>query len=141
MSNDRLLTGTSQEAGTRGALSPLLQPCSILKTVPLILLPECFPGVWCLSTAGRHSARTAFVSSSRMGSRTCYRLIRRAPALQSSRKAPRKNLGCAGEFPSAFTGGSTLPIFAPGVCFVFTSPPFSFSSLSGHLGPTGAAIT
>lgn len=54
VSNARLLTGTSQEAGTRVALSPSLQPCGISKTVPLILLPERFLGLWCF----RHSWQT-----------------------------------------------------------------------------------
>lgn len=103
-----------------------------------------------MNTTGRRSACTAFVNSLWIGSRMCYRLIRRTPVQQTpclQQESTQKELAMRRRVSLSVHRG----LHAPGdehirSRYLFRvypphTPPFSFSSLSGHLGPTGAAIT
>lgn len=83
MSNATLLTGTSQKAGTRRTQSPASTVWYFKNSSAYSVTQTFFSRLVFKYNRQTLSLYTAFVNSLRMGSRMCYRLIRRTPALQT----------------------------------------------------------
>lgn len=126
MSNARLLTGTSQEAGTGVAPSPLLQPCGVLKTVPLILLPECFPGIWCFKhswqTLGPHSLCQQLTD----GQQNVLQVDKEGTGAAKQQESAQKELGMRRRVFLSLHRGLHAPHIRSGCLFRVYLPPLLF---------------
>lgn len=163
MSNAELLTGTSRKAGP-GGTEPPASAVRCFQSPIFIIIFFFFPAARVFSQIqlAAPRPRTAFVGGWRPGSSNVLQVDKGRRQLRGAGEQPgggrSQVAGRSRELPSVLTGGvrrgegggevgwvlrargeaPRSPLF---VSCLPPPPPFPFSSLSGHLGPTGAAIT
>lgn len=126
VSNARLVTGTSQETGTRVAPSPSLQPCGVSKTVPLVLLPEGFPGIECFrhrwQTLGPHSLCQQLTD----GQRNVLQVDKEGTGAAKQQESAQKELGMRRRVSLSLHRGLRAPHIRSRCLFRVYLPPLLF---------------